>query len=82
MKRFYKISLITAAIFALIGAMSICIGWAMGGSIHDYNQIGIFYHDGELELYPEYREFEDREDRWEEKWDHLEEHLENHFGDL
>lgn len=71
MKKLIKISLIAAGIFALLGVVGICIGWAMGGSLFDYNQIGIFYEDAEFELYPE---FEEIEDAWERK---IEQKIEN-----
>ena len=79
MKRFYKISLITAAIFAAIGVVAVCIGLAMGGSLHDYNEIGIYYEDDGLKIYPQHREFEDIEEKWEEKWEHLEDQIEKHL---
>ena len=84
MKTFFKIALIVAAVFAVIGVLGIGSGLAMGGSLHDYNQIGIFYDDGEIEFYPDYKEFESWEDRMENKWeyweDSLEEKLERQFG--
>lgn len=84
MKTFYKISLIIAAVFAVIGVLGISIGLAMGGSLQDYNQIGIFYDDGEIEFYPDYRELENWEENLENKWDrwedHWEERLEKQFA--
>lgn len=78
MKKFVKIALIAAAISASLGVFSICIGWAMGGSLHDYNQIGIFYRDGDLELYPKFEDFDDQlENSVEGKIEPIEEKLEH-----
>ena len=77
MKTFYKIGLILAAVFAGIGVLGISIGLALGGSLQDYNQIGIFYDNGEIEFYPDYREFENWEDRMENNWERLEEDWED-----
>lgn len=80
MKKFYKISLIVAAIFALVGVGGIAVGISMGGSLQDYNQIGVYYDGEGIELYPEYREIDDYyEDKFEDWGDKIENKVDNLF---
>lgn len=80
MKKFYKISLIVAAIFALVGVGGIAVGISMGGSLQDYNQIGVYYDGEEIKLYPEYREIDDYyEDNFDDWNDKIEDKIDNLF---